>query len=135
MKRIILKIRDKCWFYTNELYPNDTVESNSSDFKIRFAMFFVPLIILIIGLLAWFFSIFLNRPQNYVINNFKVVIPISIAFFFIFNFLFGLILNYLSGFPIDEKNDKGKMKNFSFLMKIIVSELVTVFVIIWILFS
>ena len=40
MLKLLLKIRDKSWFYTNQLYPNDTPESNLKDFKLRFSMFF-----------------------------------------------------------------------------------------------
>jgi hypothetical protein len=39
MLKIILSIRDKSWFYSHQLYPDDTAESNYKDFKVKFSLF------------------------------------------------------------------------------------------------
>ena len=88
MKKIILIIRDKAWFYTNQLYPNDTYENNFKDFKLRFSLFFLPPVILIIGFCGWFVSVFLEKPKNVSVYNYQIVIPFSILFALIYYYIY-----------------------------------------------
>ena len=78
MEKILIIIRDKAWFYTNQLYPNDTDEDNFKDFKLRFSLFFLPPVILLIGFCGWFFSIVLNSPKNISVYDYQVIIPLSL---------------------------------------------------------
>lgn len=91
MEKILIIIRDKTWFYTNQLYPNDTDEDNLKDFKLRFSLFFLPPVILIIGFCGWFFSIVLNRPKNISVYDYQVIIPLSVLFSLIYYFIYSLI--------------------------------------------
>ena len=134
MIKLILKIRDKSWYYTNQLYPKDTEESNLKDFKLRFSLFFLPPILLLNGITAWLCSIVLNRPYYINPNNYSIVIPVGIVLAWLFWRGFTLIFNKLSVYPFDSKHDAGYLKNSLFIGTMIISELLIAFGTIFLLF-
>lgn len=135
MKKVILMIRDKSWFYTKQLYPNDTDECNFKDFKLRFSLFFLPPIILIIGICGWFFSVFLNKPTNVSIYNYQVIIPISIIFSTIYYYAYSFIFKEIEKFPIDKNNDSGYLRNGFFVVGTILLETFIAFLLIFLIFK
>ena len=135
MKKILTIIRDKAWFYTNQLYPNDTDEDNFREFKLRFSLFFLPPVILIIGFSGWFFSIVLNRPKNISVYDYQVVIPLSVLFILIYYFIYSLIFKKIAQYPINEKNNSGFIKNGIFVCAVILVELLVAFLLIFLLFK
>ena len=135
MLNLILKIRDKSWYYTNQLYLKDTEESNLKDFKLRFSLFFLPPILLLIGSTGWLCSVVFNRPYYINPNNYSIVIPIGIVPTWLFWRGFTLIFNKLSVYPFDSKHDAGYFKNRLFIGTMIISELLITFGTIFILFD
>ena len=135
MKKIVLIIRDKSWFYTNQLYPNDTFEDNFRDFKIRFSLFFLPPVILIIGVCGWFFSVFLNSPKNVSVYNYQIVIPFSILFALIYYYIYSFIFKKIEEYPINEENNSVYLKNKFFVIGSILIELLITFLLIFLLFK
>ena len=133
--KILIIIRDKTWFYTNQLYPNDTDEDNLKDFKLRFSLFFLPPVILIIGFCGWFFSIVLNRPKNISVYDYQVIIPLSVLFSLIYYFIYSLIFKKIAQYPINEKNNSGLIKNRIFVGAVILVELLVAFLLIFLLFK
>lgn len=128
-------MRDKSWFYTNQLYHNDSEESNFRDFKIRFSMYFLPPLILVIGFLSWFFSVIIGKVVDVNINNFRIVIPVSILSFILYRLVFNAFFNKISQFPIDSTNDKGYRKNKFFCITLIMIEVLLTFSIIFLLYQ
>ena len=135
MEKILIIIRDKTWFYTNQLYPNDTDEDNFKDFKLRFSLFFLPPVILIIGFCGWFFSIVLNRPKNISVYDYQVIIPLSVLFSLIYYFIYSLIFKKIAQYPVNEKNNSGLIKNRIFVGAVILVELLVAFLLIFLLFK
>ena len=133
--KILIIIRDKTWFYTNQLYPNDTDEDNLKDFKLRFSLFFLPPVILIIGFCGWFFSIVLNRPKNISVYDYQVIIPLSVLFSLIYYFIYSLIFKKIAQYPINEKNNSSLIKNRIFVGAVILVELLVAFLLIFLLFK
>ena len=135
MIKFLLKLRDRSWFYTNQLYPNDSKKSNLKDFKLRFSMFFLPPIIWVIGSLGWFFSVVLKMKSDVNPHNYFIVLPLAGVFWFLFWNLYLLIFNKLSEYPFDKRNDSGYTKNSIFIAIIILLELTVVFSSIYFLFQ
>jgi hypothetical protein len=119
----------------NQLYPNDTDEDNFKDFKLRFSLFFLPPVILIIGFCGWFFSIVLNRPKNISVYDYQVIIPLSVLFSLIYYFIYSLIFKKIAQYPINEKNNSGLIKNKIFVGAVILVELLVAFLLIFLLFK
>lgn len=135
MLSFVLKIRDKCWFYTHQLYPNDSEISNFKDFRMRFSLYFLPPAILLIGIVAWVFSVFLNRPKNIGINNFYIILPLSVIFYIAYRYLFKKLFERLAKYPYDGRHDSGYQKNRIFCVTLILIEVIVVFVLIYFLFK
>ena len=135
MTKLILMIRDKSWFYTKQLYPNNTDESNFTDFKIRFSLFFLPPVILIIGITGWFFSVFLNKPVDISIYSYHIVIPLVIIFGSIYYYIYSFIFKKIEKFPINETNNSGYLKNGIFVVGLISSEVLIAFLLIFLIFK
>ena len=135
MIRFLLKLRDKSWFYTNQLYSKDTKESNLKDFKLRLSMFFLPPVIWVIGSTGWFFSVVLKMRSDINPHNYFIVLPLAGVFWFLFWNLYLLIFNKLSEYPFDKKNDSGYAKNGIFAGIIILLEFTVVFSLIYFLFQ
>lgn len=124
MLQFILKIRDKSWFYTNQLYQNDSEVSNFRDFKIRFAMFFVPPMVLINSIIFWHLKYTIGLSINLDENDFLTLVPLAILGLFIFIFIYNFIFKKISLYPIDNKNNSGYVKNILFLFAVILLELI-----------
>ena len=135
MLKLLLKIRDKFWYYTNQLYPNDTPESNLKDFKLRFSMFFLPPVILLIGASGWFCSVVLNKPQDINPFNYFIVLPLSALFWFLFWKIYSRIYDIIAVYPFDKRNDSGYLKNGFFTVLLVLSEITLVFDLIYFLFK
>ena len=135
MLSFLLKIRDKCWFFTQQLYQNDSEISNFNDFRMRFSLYFLPPVILLIGVAAWFFSIFLNKPSNIGMNNFYIVISLSVIFYVVYRYLFTKLFEKLAKYPYNNLHDSGYQKNRIFCVTLILAEIIIVFTLIFFLFK
>lgn len=135
MVSFLLKIRDKCWFYTHQLYPNDSEISNFNDFRMRFSLYFLPPVILVIGVIGWFFSVFLNNPSRIGTNNFYIIVPLSVILYIAYRYLFNILFEKLAKYPYNDLHDSGYQKNRIFCITLILAEVIVVFILIFFLFK
>ncbi|MDI9863564.1 hypothetical protein QM480_04475 [Flectobacillus sp. DC10W] len=134
MLKIILSIRDKSWFYSHQLYPDDTAESNYKDFKVKFSLFFIPPLLFIVSITCRLFVLSLDKPVHLDSHDYRVVFPLVILFGGMFYYVYSLIFKKIEKFPIDETNDLGINKNRIFIISVISLEMFIVFFILYLLF-
>ena len=115
----ILKTRDRLWFYVRQQYPADTPENHESYFRRKFCSFtFSPSLMILFTLDATYSRILgLKKGDG---NNVVELILIAVAFGFIWWYFNRRVLSILSIYPIDNRNDLGKLKNLLYCASIVV---------------
>lgn len=107
---IILKIRDRLWFYVHQQYPNDPPESHEPDFRMRFgAITLTPPNILIYtadAICRRFFDFEIIST-----SNITKTIQTLVIFFISWWYFNKYVLSVLSVYPINKNNDLGKVRN------------------------
>ena len=114
---IVLKLRDRLWFYTHQQYPNDSPESCESDFRMRFLGVSLLPLFLLGGILNFIYGrIFDIRNVNR--NDLSELIPGVIVYCTTWWYFNKYVLSFLSVYPVNDKYNLGKVKNLLYVMSI-----------------
>ncbi len=110
--KIILKIRDRLWFYVRQQYPDDTPESYESDFRVRFCAITISPLLMIIHTLYVICSLIFNLKEGDGNGNDMGEVILGAIILGIIEWYFNkYVLSLLSIYPIDAKHDLGRLKN------------------------
>ena len=114
---VVLKSRDRLWFYAHQQYPNDSPESCESDFRMRFTGFTMIPLIIIFGTLYFIYGrVFDIRNVNR--NDLSELIPGVIVYYTTWWYFNKYVLSFLSVYPVDAKNDLDRVKNILYVLSI-----------------